>query len=49
MDVPEPGARADPWGAGVGAGVAAASASEDPWHSYGIYTYTLCTGHGHMR
>uniref|UniRef100_A0A8C9ZBC7 Epsin 2 n=1 Tax=Sander lucioperca TaxID=283035 RepID=A0A8C9ZBC7_SANLU len=41
MDVPEPGARADPWGAGVGAGVAAASASEDPWHSYGIYTYTL--------
>uniref|UniRef100_A0A8C9ZBQ7 Epsin 2 n=1 Tax=Sander lucioperca TaxID=283035 RepID=A0A8C9ZBQ7_SANLU len=35
MDVPEPGARADPWGAGVGAGVAAASASEDPWHSYG--------------
>ncbi|XP_039680257.1 epsin-2 isoform X3 [Perca fluviatilis] len=35
MDVPEPGARADPWGAGVGAGVAAASALEDPWHSYG--------------
>ncbi|XP_032392550.1 epsin-2 isoform X2 [Etheostoma spectabile] len=33
MDVPEPGARADPWGAGAGA--AAAAASEDPWHSYG--------------
>ncbi|XP_008328275.1 epsin-2 isoform X3 [Cynoglossus semilaevis] len=33
MDVPEPGASADPWGAGAGAGAAAASA--DPWQSYG--------------
>ncbi|XP_006798121.1 epsin-2 isoform X1 [Neolamprologus brichardi] len=33
MDVPEPGASADPWGAGAGAGAAAASA--DPWQPYG--------------
>lgn len=32
MDVPEPGASADPWGAGAGAG---AAASADPWQSYG--------------
>ncbi|XP_074552323.1 epsin-2 isoform X2 [Halichoeres trimaculatus] len=31
MDVPEPGATADPWGAGA----AAAAASEDPWQPYG--------------
>ncbi|CAJ1075974.1 epsin-2 isoform X3 [Xyrichtys novacula] len=31
MDVPEPGASADPWGAGA----AAAAASEDPWQPYG--------------
>lgn len=36
MDVPEPGASADPWGAGAGAGAAAASA--DPWQPYGIHT-----------
>ncbi|XP_075879979.1 epsin-2 isoform X2 [Nelusetta ayraudi] len=45
MDVPEPGATADPWGAGAVAGAraaaaaasssAAAAASEDPWQSYG--------------
>ncbi|XP_058508883.1 epsin-2 isoform X3 [Solea solea] len=37
MDVPEPGASADPWGegAGAGAGGAAAAAPADPWHSYG--------------
>ncbi|KAG7506170.1 hypothetical protein JOB18_048207 [Solea senegalensis] len=34
MDVPEPGASADPWGEGAGAG-AAAAAPADPWHSYG--------------
>lgn len=33
MDVPEPGVSADPWGAGAGAGAAAASA--DPWQPYG--------------
>ncbi|KAI3360025.1 hypothetical protein L3Q82_014363 [Scortum barcoo] len=33
MDVPEPGASADPWGAGAVAG--AAAASEDPWQPYG--------------
>ncbi|XP_041672973.1 epsin-2 isoform X2 [Cheilinus undulatus] len=33
MDVPEPGASADPWSAGAGA--AAAAASEDPWQPYG--------------
>ncbi|XP_031612306.1 epsin-2 isoform X1 [Oreochromis aureus] len=33
MDVPEPRASADPWGAGAGAGAAAASA--DPWQPYG--------------
>ncbi|KAG8007112.1 Epsin-2 [Nibea albiflora] len=31
MVVPEPGASADPWGAGAGA----AAASEDPWQPYG--------------
>ncbi|XP_071330227.1 epsin-2 isoform X2 [Trachinotus anak] len=31
MDVPEPGATADPWGAGAGA----AAASADPWQPYG--------------
>lgn len=44
MDVPEPGATADPWGAGAVAGAraaaaasasASAAASEDPWQSYG--------------
>uniref|UniRef100_A0A8D3A8R8 Epsin 2 n=1 Tax=Scophthalmus maximus TaxID=52904 RepID=A0A8D3A8R8_SCOMX len=43
MDVPEPGASADPWGAGAaaaaaigaGAGAGAAAASADPWQSYG--------------
>lgn len=45
MDVPEPGASADPWGAGAvagaaagagaGAGAGAAAASEDPWQPYG--------------
>ncbi|XP_033500823.2 epsin-2 isoform X1 [Epinephelus lanceolatus] len=39
MDVPEPGASADPWSAGAragaGAGAGAAAASEDPWQSYG--------------
>lgn len=39
MDVPEPGASADPWGTGAGAGAAAASA--DPWQPYGIYIHTL--------
>lgn len=38
MDVPEPGASADPWGAGAGAGAAAASA--DPWQSYGTPPHT---------
>lgn len=33
MDVPEPRASADPWGAGAGARAAAASA--DPWQPYG--------------
>ncbi|XP_015235522.1 PREDICTED: epsin-2 isoform X1 [Cyprinodon variegatus] len=33
MDVPEPGAKADPWGMGGGAGAGAASA--DPWQPYG--------------
>ncbi|KAK9534635.1 hypothetical protein VZT92_007068 [Zoarces viviparus] len=35
MNVPEPGATADPWGAGAGAGAAAAAAPKDPWQSYG--------------
>uniref|UniRef100_A0A3Q1B611 ENTH domain-containing protein n=1 Tax=Amphiprion ocellaris TaxID=80972 RepID=A0A3Q1B611_AMPOC len=38
MDVPEPGASADPWGTGAGAGAgagAAAAASADPWQPYG--------------
>ncbi|XP_069005835.1 epsin-2 isoform X1 [Embiotoca jacksoni] len=43
MDVPEPGASADPWGAGAGgraragagAGAGAAAASADPWQPYG--------------
>lgn len=41
MDVPEPGATADPWGTGAGAGAVAGAAagataaSEDPWHPYG--------------
>lgn len=51
MVVPEPGASADPWGAGTGAGARAAAASEDPWQPYGIHTYTVCTiftGNGHM-
>ncbi|XP_013862391.1 epsin-2 [Austrofundulus limnaeus] len=34
MDVPEPSARADPWGGG-GAGAGAAAAAADPWHPYG--------------
>ncbi|XP_034566511.1 epsin-2 isoform X2 [Notolabrus celidotus] len=34
MNVPEPGATADPWGAGAGA-AAAAPPSEDPWQPYG--------------
>lgn len=33
MDVPEPGASADPWG--TGAASRAAAVSEDPWQSYG--------------
>lgn len=33
MDVPEPGARADPWG--TGAVSRAAAVAEDPWQSYG--------------
>lgn len=33
MDVPEPGASADPWG--TGAVSRAAAVSEDPWQSYG--------------
>ncbi|XP_067332146.1 epsin-2 isoform X3 [Channa argus] len=33
MDVPEPSASADPWGAGAGA--RAAAASGDPWQPYG--------------
>ncbi|XP_030263408.1 epsin-2 isoform X4 [Sparus aurata] len=43
MDVPEPGATADPWGTGAGAAggatagaaAGATAASEDPWHPYG--------------
>ncbi|XP_070779080.1 epsin-2 [Enoplosus armatus] len=35
MDVPEPGATADPWGASAGAAAGAAAASEDPWQPYG--------------
>ncbi|MED6289689.1 Epsin-2 [Characodon lateralis] len=35
MDVPEPGAKADPWGMGGGAGARAAAASADPWQPYG--------------
>lgn len=35
MDVPEPGATADPWGARAGAAAGAAAASEDPWQPYG--------------
>ncbi|XP_033998725.1 epsin-2 isoform X2 [Trematomus bernacchii] len=37
MVVPEPGATADPWGAGATAGAraAAAAAPEDPWKTYG--------------
>ncbi|KAK5885230.1 hypothetical protein CesoFtcFv8_018962 [Champsocephalus esox] len=35
MVVPEPGATADPWGAGAGAGARAAAAPEDPWKTYG--------------
>ncbi|XP_008303955.1 epsin-2 isoform X3 [Stegastes partitus] len=45
MDVPEPGATADPWGTGAGAGAGAgamagagagaAAASADPWQPYG--------------
>ncbi len=37
MDVPEPGASADPWGAGAGA----AAASEDPWQPYGTQTFCI--------
>ncbi|XP_033945353.2 epsin-2 isoform X1 [Pseudochaenichthys georgianus] len=35
MVVPEPGATADPWGAGATAGARAAAAPEDPWKTYG--------------
>ncbi|XP_047212121.1 epsin-2-like isoform X1 [Girardinichthys multiradiatus] len=35
MDVPEPGAKADPWGMGGGARAGAAAASADPWQPYG--------------
>ncbi|MEQ2218845.1 Epsin-2 [Xenoophorus captivus] len=35
MNVPEPGAKADPWGMGGGAGAGAAAASADPWQPYG--------------
>ncbi|XP_010774182.1 epsin-2-like, partial [Notothenia coriiceps] len=34
MVVPEPGATADPWGAGATAGARAAAAPEDPWKTY---------------
>lgn len=55
MDVPEPGATADPWGTGAGAAggatagaaAGATAASEDPWHPYGIHEcriYTVFTG-----
>lgn len=43
MDVPEPGATADPWGARAGAAAGAAAASEDPWQPYGIHTQTVHT------
>ncbi|KAM9392718.1 epsin-2 isoform 2-T5 [Pholidichthys leucotaenia] len=33
MDVPDPGASGDPWGAGAGSG--ATAASTDPWQPYG--------------
>ncbi|CAL1588970.1 unnamed protein product [Knipowitschia caucasica] len=35
MNVPEPGASADPWGSGASAGAGAAAASADPWQPYG--------------
>lgn len=35
MDVPEPSASVDPWGAGAGAGAGAAAPSADPWQPYG--------------
>ncbi|XP_047215783.1 epsin-2-like [Girardinichthys multiradiatus] len=35
MDVPEPGAKADPWGMGGGARAGAGAASADPWQPYG--------------
>lgn len=41
MDVPEPGASADPWGAGAVAGARAAAASEDPWQPYGMNSYSM--------
>ncbi|XP_068605778.1 epsin-2 isoform X2 [Brachionichthys hirsutus] len=41
MDVPEPGATSDPWGAGAGA--RAGAAPEDPWHSYGPATKPAAT------
>uniref|UniRef100_A0A8C4IW36 Epsin 2 n=1 Tax=Dicentrarchus labrax TaxID=13489 RepID=A0A8C4IW36_DICLA len=47
MDVPEPGASADPWGAGARAG--AAAVSEDPWQPYGIHTYTVLARNGQIR
>lgn len=55
MDVPEPGATADPWGAGgaagavagAGAGAGAGAESADPWQPYGIHTYTLTVERGY--
>lgn len=47
MDVPEPGATADPWG--TGAGARAAATLEDPWQPYGIYVYMLFNGPVQMR
>ncbi|KAJ3601397.1 hypothetical protein NHX12_032366 [Muraenolepis orangiensis] len=35
MNVPEPGAGADPWRAGAAGGATAAAPAADPWHSYG--------------
>ncbi|KAM4717701.1 epsin-2 isoform 2-T2 [Anableps anableps] len=35
MNVPEPGAKSDPWSMGGGAGAGAAAASADPWQPYG--------------
>lgn len=55
MDVPEPSARADPWGMGGGAasraGAGAAASAADPWHPYGEHLYCMysLTGTGHGK